>query len=122
VPLTGHTDDGSGLSRRDARSARELRSLVQVASRRAPWWPVVANGLPVAGRSGTLVARLGGTAAEGNVRAKTGTLIGGAALTGIGTTAAGRAFVFSIVVNGPHAETSADAIDALVAAVAGDPT
>jgi D-alanyl-D-alanine carboxypeptidase/D-alanyl-D-alanine-endopeptidase (penicillin-binding protein 4) len=122
VPLVGHTDDGSGLSRRDARSARELRTLVQVASRRAPWWPVVAGGLPVAGRSGTLVSRLRGTAAEANVRAKTGTLIGGAALTGVGSTASGRAFAFSIIVNGPRAESSAGAIDALVAAVAGDPT
>jgi D-alanyl-D-alanine carboxypeptidase/D-alanyl-D-alanine-endopeptidase (penicillin-binding protein 4) len=121
VPLPGHTDDGSGLSRRDARSARELRALVQVASRRAPWWPIVAGGLPVAGRSGTLASRFRGTAAEDNVRAKTGTLIGGAALTGVGTTAGGRAFAFSIIVNGPGAESSTTAIDVLVAAVAAEP-
>ncbi len=52
------------------------------------------------------------------MHAKTGTIIGGAALTGTGTTAAGRAFVFSVIVNGPNAGSSAGAIDALVAAVA----
>jgi D-alanyl-D-alanine carboxypeptidase len=50
------------------------------------------------------------------VRAKTGTIIGGAALSGFGTTVGGRAFVVSVVINGPGADASADAIDALVAA------
>ena len=49
---------------------------------------------------------------------KTGTIIGGTALSGYGTTAGGRAFVFSVVVNGPGAEASAGAIDALVVALA----
>jgi D-alanyl-D-alanine carboxypeptidase/D-alanyl-D-alanine-endopeptidase (penicillin-binding protein 4) len=117
VPLAGVADDGSGLSRGNTRSAREWRTLVQVA-RGAPWWAVVVDGLPLAGRSGTLAGRFRGTAAEANVRAKTGTIIGGAALSGVGTTAGGRAFVFSVLVNGEGAEGSAGAIDALVAAVA----
>ena len=117
VPLTGTTDDGSGLSRADTRSARELRSVVQ-AARAAPWWPILFDALPRAGRSGTLAGRFRGTAAEDNVHAKTGTIIGGAALSGTGTTAAGRAFVFSVIVNGPNAGSSAGAIDTLVAAVA----
>jgi D-alanyl-D-alanine carboxypeptidase/D-alanyl-D-alanine-endopeptidase (penicillin-binding protein 4) len=118
VPLTGTTDDGSGLSRGNTRSARELRSVVQ-AARAAPWWPILFDALPRAGRSGTLAARFRGTAAEDNVHAKTGTIIGGAALTGTGTTASGRAFVFSVIVNGPTAGSSAGAIDGLVAAIAG---
>ncbi len=118
VPLTGTTDDGSGLSRGNTRSARELRSVVQ-AARAAPWWPILFDALPRAGRSGTLAARFRGTAAEDNVRAKTGTIIGGAALSGTGTTASGRAFVFSVIVNGPTAGSSAGAIDGLIAAIAG---
>jgi D-alanyl-D-alanine carboxypeptidase/D-alanyl-D-alanine-endopeptidase (penicillin-binding protein 4) len=117
LPLFGATDDGSGLSRGNARSAREWRSLLQ-AARAQPWWSTFVEGLPLAGRSGTLSARLRGTAAEGNVRAKTGTIIGGTALSGYGTTASGRAFVFSVVVNGPNAEAGAGAIDGLVAALA----
>src|SRR5918994_6169349 len=116
VPLAGVADDGSGLSRGNARSARGWRVMLQ-AARAQPWWPTLADGLPLAGRSGTLAGRFHGTAAEANVRAKTGTIIGGTALSGYGTTAGGRAFVFSVVVNGPGAEKSAGAIDALVAAV-----
>jgi serine-type D-Ala-D-Ala carboxypeptidase/endopeptidase (penicillin-binding protein 4) len=119
VSLSGVTDDGSGLSRGNARSAREWRVMLQ-AARTQPWWPALVDGLPLAGRSGTLAGRFQGTAAEANVRAKTGTIIGGTALSGYGTTVGGRAFVFSVVVNGPGAEAGADAIDALVAAVARD--
>jgi D-alanyl-D-alanine carboxypeptidase/D-alanyl-D-alanine-endopeptidase (penicillin-binding protein 4) len=122
VALPGTTDDGSGLSRGNERSARELRELVQASARGAAWWPALADGLPLAGRTGTLAGRFRGTPAEANVRAKTGTIIDGAALTGYGTTAGGRAFAFSVIVNGPGTETSAPAIDALVAAVAADPT
>ena len=65
------------------------------AARAAPWWPMLPDALPPAGQTGTLAGRMRGTAAEDNVHAKTGTIIGGAALTGNGTTAGGRAFVFS---------------------------
>jgi D-alanyl-D-alanine carboxypeptidase/D-alanyl-D-alanine-endopeptidase (penicillin-binding protein 4) len=120
VPITGSVDDGSGLSRSNARSAREWRTLLQ-AARAQPWWPELLNGLPLAGRTGTLAGRFRGTVAEGNVRAKTGTIIGGAALSGVGQTAGGRAFAFSVVVNGSGAERSVGAIDGLVAAVAAQP-
>lgn len=120
VPLVGVADDGSGLSRSNARSAREWRTLLQ-AARTQPWWGELVDDLPLAGRTGTLAGRFRGTAAEGNVRAKTGTIIGGTALSGVGTTVGGRAFAFSVVVNGDGAEGSAGAIDALVAAVAGEP-
>lgn len=117
IPLEGVADDGSGLSRANERSAREWRVILQ-AARARPWWPAFVDGLPLAARSGTLAGRFHGTAAEANVRAKTGTIIGGSALSGYGTTAGGRAFAFSVVVNGPGAEASAGAIDVLVAAVA----
>jgi D-alanyl-D-alanine carboxypeptidase/D-alanyl-D-alanine-endopeptidase (penicillin-binding protein 4) len=117
VPMAGAVDDGSGLSRGNTRSAREWRSILQAARGQA-WWPLLYDALPVAGRSGTLAGRMRGTAAEGTVHAKTGTIIGGTALAGYGTTASGRAVVFSVVVNGPGAESAARAVDALVAAVA----
>lgn len=120
VPVAGVADDGSGLSRGNARSAREWRTLLQ-AARHQPWWGELVDDLPLAGRTGTLAGRFRGTAAEANVRAKTGTIIGGAALSGVGTTAGGRPFVFSVVVNGTGAERSAGAIDGLVAAVAAEP-
>ena len=119
VPVTGVDDDGSGLSRANARSAREWRVILQ-AARGQPWWPLLYDALPLAGRSGTLSSRFNGTPAEDNVRAKTGTIIGGIALSGYGITAGGRAFVFSIIANGPASNGGEAALDALVASVAAD--
>jgi D-alanyl-D-alanine carboxypeptidase/D-alanyl-D-alanine-endopeptidase (penicillin-binding protein 4) len=120
VPLTGTDDDGSGLSRANGRSAREWRLLLQ-AARTAPWWPQLHAALPIAGRSGTLASRFRGTPAEGSVHAKTGTIIGGIALSGYGTTAGGRGFVFSVLVNGDNSGAAAGPLDALVTAVAAHP-
>lgn len=120
VPLAGADDDGSGLSRADARSAREWRRLLQ-AARTAPWFPQFVAALPAAGRTGTLASRFRGTAADGSVRAKTGTIIGGVALSGYGTTVAGRSFVFSVVVNGDRAQAAVGPLDTLIAAVAAHP-
>lgn len=119
VPIAGVDDDGSGLSRSNGRSAREWRVLLQGA-RSQPWSPLLVNAMPLAGRTGTLAGRFHGTPAEGNVRAKTGTIIGGIALSGYGTTRGGRPFVFSVVANGPASNGGQGALDALVAAVAAD--
>jgi serine-type D-Ala-D-Ala carboxypeptidase/endopeptidase (penicillin-binding protein 4) len=119
LPLEGVADDGSGLSRADRRSAREWRQLLQ-AARAAPWWPTFRDGLPVAGHTGTLAARFRGTPAEGNLRAKTGTIIGGRALAGYLTTAGGRQAVFAVVANGGGWRSALGAIDRLVVTVAAD--
>ena len=119
VPLTGVADDGSGLSRADRRTAREWRRLLQAATTQ-PWGAAFRDSLPLAGRSGTLAGRFRGTPAEGNVRAKTGTIIGGRSLAGYLTTAGGRPAVFAIVVNGDGWRASLPAIDRLVVALAGD--
>ena len=120
VPLAGTAADGSGLSRENFRSAREWRLLLQ-AARTQPWFPGFFDSLPVGDVSGTLAGRFGGTAAAGNVRAKTGTIIGGVALSGYVTTAGGRDAIFSVVVNGPQAGAAGDVIDDLVATVAAYP-
>jgi D-alanyl-D-alanine carboxypeptidase/D-alanyl-D-alanine-endopeptidase (penicillin-binding protein 4) len=120
VPLAGADDDGSGLSRANGRSAREWRTLLQ-AARAQPWWPQLHAALPMAGRSGTLSSRFRGTPAEGTVHAKTGTIIGGIALSGYGTTISGRAFVFSVLVNGDRSQAASGSLDALIAAVAAHP-
>jgi D-alanyl-D-alanine carboxypeptidase/D-alanyl-D-alanine-endopeptidase (penicillin-binding protein 4) len=120
VPLAGADDDGSGLSRANGRSAREWRRLLQ-AARGEPWFPQLQAALPVAGRSGTLASRFRGTPAEGSVHAKTGTIIGGVALSGYGTTVGGRGFVFSVLVNGDRAQAATGPLDALVTAVAAHP-
>ncbi len=90
--------DGSGLSHANARSARGWRSLLQAAQTR-PWWPLLLDGLAVAGETGTLERRFVDTAAAGNLRAKTGTISGIRALSGVMTTAGGRRVIFSVIVD-----------------------
>ena len=120
VRLTGHSADGSGLSREDRRSAREFQELLRAALGQ-PWGNYLLESLPLAGRTGTLTRRLRGTPAEANVRAKTGWIDEGRALSGYLTTASGRRAVFSVVVNGTTPGSPVvGAIDDLVAVVAAD--
>jgi len=99
--------DGSGLDLSD----RVTCQLETVLLARAGPTGVLAAALPVAGKSGTLHARLLHTAAAGRVLAKTGTLFGVSALSGFvesgPNTAANRAqgtlggpLVFSLILNG----------------------
>jgi D-alanyl-D-alanine carboxypeptidase/D-alanyl-D-alanine-endopeptidase (penicillin-binding protein 4) len=82
------------------------------------------DALPIAGVDGTLRTRMKGTPAEGNVRAKTGSLSSVASLSGYVTTAAGEHLVFSMMLNNyPDASAlrrdSIDAIAILLASFSG---
>jgi D-alanyl-D-alanine carboxypeptidase/D-alanyl-D-alanine-endopeptidase (penicillin-binding protein 4) len=95
--------DGSGLSRMDQISPDQLVSLLG-AARSRPWFDSWYEALPIAGKAdrlvgGTLRNRMRGTAAEGAVHAKTGTLTGVSGLSGYVTTAGGERWVFSMVTN-----------------------
>lgn len=120
VTLSGSSADGSGLSRDNRRPVREWRELLG-AVRSQSWGELLVQGLPLAGRSGTLENRFRGTAAEGAVRAKTGSVRESRALSGYLTTAGGRSVVFSLVVAGPTASGALGAMDALVATMVANP-
>ncbi|MDP8958660.1 MAG: D-alanyl-D-alanine carboxypeptidase/D-alanyl-D-alanine-endopeptidase [Actinomycetota bacterium] len=117
VPLVGTSGDGSGLSRQNRRSAREWRTLLQ-AAQAAPWWQRFSDSLPVAGKTGTLASRFLGTAAAGNLRAKTGTIRVGRALSGSFITSDGRTVFFSAIVNGRNTGSAMHAVDELLAELA----
>jgi D-alanyl-D-alanine carboxypeptidase/D-alanyl-D-alanine-endopeptidase (penicillin-binding protein 4) len=89
--------DGSGVSRYNLTSAEALTTLLAAMRRRTDifrsWYPT----LPLAGVSGTVSARMRGTPAQGNLRAKTGTLEGVSSLSGYVTTADGEELAFSIL-------------------------
>lgn len=95
--------DGSGLSRMDQIAPDQLAALLG-AARSRPWFATWHEALPIAGKAdrlvgGTLRNRMRGTAAEGNVYAKTGSLTGVSGLSGYVTNAAGQQWVFSMVTN-----------------------
>jgi serine-type D-Ala-D-Ala carboxypeptidase/endopeptidase (penicillin-binding protein 4) len=90
--------DGSGLSRRDALAADTIVTILQRmydADGVSPWM----RALPIAGRDGTLANRFKGTAAEDNLRAKTGTMSNIRALAGYVRTREGEPLAFAIIVN-----------------------
>jgi serine-type D-Ala-D-Ala carboxypeptidase/endopeptidase (penicillin-binding protein 4) len=115
--------DGSGLSRNDMISANATVQLLIFMSRHR-FAQTFRDALPIAGVDGTLRTRMRGTPAEGNLRAKTGTLSSVASLSGYVTTAAGERLVFSMMLNNyPDANAlrrdSIDAIAILLASFAG---
>jgi D-alanyl-D-alanine carboxypeptidase/D-alanyl-D-alanine-endopeptidase (penicillin-binding protein 4) len=101
----GATDlvDGSGLSHGNVSAASTMIDVLE-ATRDEPWHDAWYASLPVAGAEdrlvgGTLANRMNGTAAEGNVHAKTGSLTGASALSGYVTTADGEELAFAVINN-----------------------
>ncbi|HSR68005.1 MAG TPA: D-alanyl-D-alanine carboxypeptidase/D-alanyl-D-alanine-endopeptidase [Acidobacteriota bacterium] len=90
--------DGSGLSRYNFLSADMLIRLLE-AVHRHPQREAFVSFLPVSGESGTISRRMKGTAAEGRVQAKTGTLANVRALSGFITTQGGEVLAFSMIAN-----------------------
>ena len=99
--------DGSGLSRYNYVTANALVTILRHMARESKHAAPFAATLPIMGKDGTLARRMRGTAAEGNVRAKTGTISNVRSLSGYLTTAGGERLVFSIVGNNFKAPTAA---------------
>lgn len=92
--------DGSGLSRENDLTARTLVDVLRIAaSADHPELREVITGLPVAGFTGSLQKRFdrGPAAAQGRVRAKTGTLTGVHGLAGIAADLDGNLMAFAFV-------------------------
>jgi D-alanyl-D-alanine carboxypeptidase/D-alanyl-D-alanine-endopeptidase (penicillin-binding protein 4) len=87
--------DGSGLSRSDRTSPREVVGMLEQLDGDAS----LAGSLALAGRTGTLEDRMRGSAAQDRCRAKTGTLRDVSALAGYCTTTAGAHVAFAFLMN-----------------------
>ena len=92
--------DGSGLDPANRVTCATLNGVLVAATRDSD----LASALAVAGQSGTLKDRLVGSAAAGNVRAKTGSLENVTSLAGYVDTAKDDTVVFSMIINAPDAE------------------
>jgi D-alanyl-D-alanine carboxypeptidase/D-alanyl-D-alanine-endopeptidase (penicillin-binding protein 4) len=98
--------DGSGLTRYNFISPNQILIILEnmYESDFKDLWLDIQ---PIAGIDGTLIRRMKGTKAEGNVRAKTGTISNVRGLSGYLKTASGENIAFSFLVNG-HLLTSRD--------------
>ncbi len=98
--------DGSGLSKLDRLSARQIAGILRHAVAQPYGW-YYEHALPLAGATGTLYDRMTAGPAYRNARAKTGTLDGASALSGYVTSRNGRKLVFAMVMNHKHINVAA---------------
>jgi serine-type D-Ala-D-Ala carboxypeptidase/endopeptidase (penicillin-binding protein 4) len=107
-------DDGSGLSRYDRTSPRDVVATLQAMSGNRAF----VNSLSVAGVSGTMQAGLRGTAAQGRCRGKTGSLHDVANLVGYCTGRDGHQLAFAFLLNGVDPTTGHSLEDQMAVALA----
>jgi D-alanyl-D-alanine carboxypeptidase/D-alanyl-D-alanine-endopeptidase (penicillin-binding protein 4) len=93
-----HAVDGSGLTRGNRASPLQVVRLLQ-AMREMPVGDEFIQDLALTGHEGTVADRMGGTAAYGRCRTKTGTLTSVSALSGYCFNRSGRVMIFSILMN-----------------------
>lgn len=112
--------DGSGLSPDNRITPRAMVQYLHWVDKQ-PWAQAWRQTLPVAGVDGTLARRMKGTALEGRLMAKTGTLLATNALAGYLPAASGKLLRFAIYASdrpatAPSALPTMDAALALIAA------
>ncbi len=106
--------DGSGLSRSDRTSPREVVTALSALNDN----PAFVSSLSVAGQSGTMQAGLRGTAAQGRCRGKTGTLHDVANLVGYCTGRDGHQLAFAFLMNSVDPTTGHAIEDRMAVALA----
>lgn len=100
-PVTGKylMYDGSGLSRFNAVSAKQLVSVLKFMKTKSKNFDVFYNSLPIASRSGSLSSMFSGTYAENNLRAKSGYMSGVRSYAGYVSSKSKKNIAFAIIVN-----------------------
>ncbi len=109
--------DGSGLSREDRSSPREVVGLLRTVWR-TPVGDALWDSLPVMGVSGTVRRIATGTAAQGRCIAKTGTLDGVTNLAGYCHSRGHHTLAFALFVDGPSNSQAVPLLSRMVAAIA----
>lgn len=109
--------DASGLDPADQVTCALIVAALDAQGRDS----VVGRSLPLAGETGTLRKRMRGTDAQGNIRAKTGTLAEVNALAGFATTKGGAELTFAYILNGANQSRGTAPLDELAVALVGVP-
>jgi D-alanyl-D-alanine carboxypeptidase/D-alanyl-D-alanine-endopeptidase (penicillin-binding protein 4) len=115
--LTPQVVDGSGLSRADRTTPRQVVHLLE-AMHGQEIAGAFEGSLAVAGRTGTIRRRMRGTAAQDRCRAKTGTLIGVSALAGLCESAGGHTIAFAMLMTRTSLARAHGVQDRVTAAIA----
>jgi len=90
--------DGSGLSRADRTTPRQVVRLLE-RMQGSEFAPQFAGSLPVVGRTGTMRRRMRGTVAQDRCQTKTGTLRAVSALAGYCQTTGGHTVAFAMLMS-----------------------
>ncbi len=106
-------ENGSGLSRIERVSAREMGQMLLTAFR-SPVMPEFIASMPLVGVDGTMYRRLTNTPVVGQAHIKTGLLTGARALAGYVLDAKGRRVVTVMLINHSNAHTANAVQDALL--------
>lgn len=110
--------DGAGMSSYNRVSPRTVVSLLRWGAAQ-PWGKDWRASFPVGGVDGTLARRFAGTALQGRIWAKTGTINGTSALSGYLRAASGRELTFAILANDvPDGASALGAMDRLILQIA----
>ena len=110
--------DGSGMSSYNRVSPRGVVRFLRWTQAQ-PWGAAWRQTLPVGGLDGTLRRRFAGTALDGKLWAKTGSLNAASGLAGFMTAASGQTLTFASYANDMPADGSAtQAVDAALLAIA----
>ena len=115
--LTPQVVDGSGLSRTDRTTPRQVVHLLE-AMHGQDVAGAFEGSLAVAGRTGTIRKRMRGTAAQDRCRAKTGTLVGVSALAGLCESAGGHTIAFALLMSRTSVSRAHGVQDRVAAAIA----
>lgn len=106
-------ENGSGLSRRERISAREMAAMLHAAWK-SPYAAEFISSLPLAAMDGTLRKRMRNTPLAGNAHLKTGTLNNVRALAGFSRDALGHTWVVVAILNSPRPWGASAILDQVV--------
>lgn len=94
-----YMNDGSGLSRSNAVSAKHLVQVLTYMKKKSKYSKTFYSSLPTAGKTGTLKSIGRKTKIQGNLRAKSGTMTRIKSYAGYVKSASGKSLCFAIIVN-----------------------
>jgi len=112
--------DGCGLSRYNGVSTEHLVYILCYMKKSGKEYNTFYESLPIAGKSGTVRSLCKGTAAQDNLRAKSGTIEKVKAYAGYVTTKSGKELAFAMIANNYEIKAGevTDLFEALMIAMA----